>query len=179
MISGALATLRTAKQRNELSEFYEANKARLYAVAFSRLHNSEAAEDAVQEAFLRIADSPARFFGLKKEEQLYFAEIVVRNIAVDFFRRGCRIGECDIETELFETLPLEEEVLGKIAFEDLVEFIRQLPEKKKNALILRVRYGMSTAEIAKTLGISEPAARKRLSEAGKRIRKYAERYNHA
>ena len=179
MISGALATLRTAEQRNDLAEFYETNKARLFAVAFSRLHNSEAAEDTVQEAFLRIADEPERFFGLKKEEQLYFAEIVVRNIAVDFFRRDCRIGECDLDTALFEELPLEDEVLGKIAFEDLVEFIRQLPEKKKNALILRVRYGMSTAEVARTLGISESAARKRLSEAGKKIRKYVERYDHA
>lgn len=82
-----------------------------------------------------------------------------------------------MEAEPFEELSLEDGVMGKIAFEDMVEFIRRLPEKKKNALILRVKYGMSTAEISQTLGISEPAARKRLSEAGKKIRKYVERYN--
>ena len=52
MISGALAILETDKQRNELSEFYKENKARLYNFAFSRLHNRESAEDALQEAFL-------------------------------------------------------------------------------------------------------------------------------
>lgn len=177
MISAALGILETDEQRSRLAGFYEKNKTRLYSIAFSKLHNSETAEDAVQEAFLRIADKPERFFGLNETEQLYFAGIVVRNIAVDWFRRDCHIGECDLETEELEKLPLEDEVFGKIAFEDMVEFIRRLPEKKKNALILRVRYGMSTSEIAQTLGISEPAARKRLSEAGKKIRKYVERYN--
>ncbi|MCH5196794.1 MAG: sigma-70 family RNA polymerase sigma factor [Oscillospiraceae bacterium] len=177
MITAALAVLETDRQRNELAEFYEKNKSRLYMIAFSKLHDSAAAEDAVQEAFLRISDKPERFFGLNETEKLYFAGIVVRNIAVDIFRRGCRIGDCDMEAEPFEELSLEDGVMGKIAFEDMVEFIRRLPEKKKNALILRVRYGMSTAEIARTLGISEPAARKRLSEAGKKVRKYIERYN--
>ncbi len=54
MISGALAILETDKQRNELSEFYKENKTRLYRFAFSRLHNRESAEDALQEAFLNI-----------------------------------------------------------------------------------------------------------------------------
>ena len=177
MISAAIGILETDEQRSELAEFYKNARNRLYRIAFSKLHNNEAAEDAVQEAFLRIADKPERFFGLNETEKLYFAGIVVRNIAVDFFRRDCRVGDRDLEAEKFEKLPLEDEVFGKIAFEDMVEFIRRLPEKKKSALILRVKYGMSTAEIAQTLGISEPAARKRLSEAGKKIRKYVERYN--
>ena len=177
MISAALGILETDGQRSALAEFYKKNRDRLYMIAFSKLHNSEAAEDAVQEAFLRISDRPERFFGLNETEKLYFVGIVVRNIAVDFFRRDCRIEECELENELFEELSLEDGVMGKIAFEDMVGFIRRLPEKKKNALILRVKYGMSTAEIAQTLGISEPAARKRLSEAGKKVRKYVERYN--
>lgn len=177
MISAALGILETEGQRNELAEFYEKSKSRLYMIAFSKLHNKESAEDAVQEAFLRIADKPERFFKLSEKEKLYFAGVVVRNIAVDFFRRDCRIGDIELEIELSEALSLEDGVMGKIAFEDMVEFIRRLPEKKKNALILRIRYGMSTAEIAQTLGISEPAARKRLSETGKKIRKYIERYN--
>ena len=177
MIYTALGILETDGQRSELAEFYKKSKSRLYRIAFSKLHNNEAAEDAVQEAFLRIADKPERFFELNETEKLYFAGIVVRNIAVDFFRRDCRIGECELESELLKEASLEDEVFGKIAFEDMVEFIRRLPEKKKNALILRVKYGMSTSEISQTLGISEPAARKRLSEAGKKIRKYVERYN--
>lgn len=39
MISAALAILKTDEQRNELSAFYEENKKRFYAIAFSKLNN--------------------------------------------------------------------------------------------------------------------------------------------
>lgn len=62
MITAALAILQTDEQRDILSEFYEENKNRFYMLAYSKLHNSEASEDAVQEAFLRIVRYPDRFF---------------------------------------------------------------------------------------------------------------------
>lgn len=62
MISSALAVLKTDEQRNELSEFYEENKSRLYSIAFERLHNRQDAEDALQETFLGIAYIPEKFF---------------------------------------------------------------------------------------------------------------------
>lgn len=51
MISAALAVLETEEQRNELAEFYKKNKNRLYRIAYSKLHNRESSEDAVQETF--------------------------------------------------------------------------------------------------------------------------------
>ena len=62
MISAALAMLEIEGQRNELAAFYTANKNRLYYIALSKLHNSIEAEDAVQEAFSRIAAKPKHFF---------------------------------------------------------------------------------------------------------------------
>ena len=62
MISAALAVLETDEQRNELSEFYEKNINCLLNYALNMLHNEEETEDAVQEAFLQIADKPDVFF---------------------------------------------------------------------------------------------------------------------
>ena len=64
MISTALAVLKTDEQRNELSEFYEQNKSKLYSIAFERLLNRQ---DAVQQAFLEIANKPDKFFSLSKK----------------------------------------------------------------------------------------------------------------
>ena len=64
MISTALALLKTDEQRNVLSEFYQKYKNRFYAIAYSKLHGKAAAEDAVQEAFLRIVDKPENFLKL-------------------------------------------------------------------------------------------------------------------
>ena len=65
MITAALAILQTDEQRDILSEFYEENKNRFYMLAYSKLHNSEASKDAVQEAFLRIVRYPDRFFSIE------------------------------------------------------------------------------------------------------------------
>ena len=69
MLSAALAILKTDEERNKLSEFYEENKDRFYAIAFSKLHNRENAEDAVQDAFLIIADKPDTFFHLTIQKE--------------------------------------------------------------------------------------------------------------
>ena len=58
MISSALSMLETEEQRDILSEFYEENKNRFYGMAYSKLQNRVLAEDAVQEAFVRIMQYP-------------------------------------------------------------------------------------------------------------------------
>ncbi len=60
-ISAALSLLETDKQRNILSEFYKENKNRFYAIAFSKLHNREAA------VRRRISDAYGRIRGYIKE----------------------------------------------------------------------------------------------------------------
>ena len=87
MISVALAILESEEQRNELSEFYEENKRRLYSIAFERLHNRQDAEDAIQETFLGIASKPEKFFSLTNNEKIYHAAAIVRNISVDIFKK--------------------------------------------------------------------------------------------
>ena len=69
MIAGTLAALDTEERRNELAEFYKENKNALYAFALSRTHNREKAEDAVQEAFLRISKYPEGFFRAARSQK--------------------------------------------------------------------------------------------------------------
>lgn len=79
MISTALALLETDEQRNILSEFYQKYKNRFYAIAYSKLHGKAAAEDAVQEAFLRIVDKPENFFKIEHNKRVAYADVIVRN----------------------------------------------------------------------------------------------------
>lgn len=175
MISAALAILKTDEQRNELSAFYEKNKKRFYAIAFSKLHNREAAEDAVQEAFLRIADKPEKFFEIPHNKRVAFADVIIRNISIDMFKKQIHENTVSIDLfgkELTDYLSVEEIVVENEFYEELVKFIQSLPESQKSALVLRIMYKKSTAEIAETLHISETAARKRLSDAGKLIKDF-------
>ncbi len=50
------------EQRNELEIIYEKSAVRLYCIAMTMLGSREDAEDAVQDAFLNVADNPGAFF---------------------------------------------------------------------------------------------------------------------
>lgn len=69
MLNFTFSVIEDENQRNELEVFYINHKNKLYSIAFSKLHNKEDAEDAVQEVFSRISDKPDRFFNIQLEEK--------------------------------------------------------------------------------------------------------------
>ena len=165
MISAALGILETDEQRNELAEFYRKNKNRLYRIAFSKLHNKESAEDAVQEAFLRLAANEKRFFKLSGSERVTFANVVVRNVAVDMYRAENVVNTVELsENTLNETCdnPPEAELIYKFTKEKLTEFMRKLPPLQRDILYLKAVHGMPIREIAEMISVSENVVRQRL-----------------
>lgn len=88
MIEAALAALENDQQRNELAAFYEQYKNRFFSIAYSKLHSSEEAEDALQEAFLRVVDNPNKFLEMSDKERVRFVDGIVRHVSVDKFNRN-------------------------------------------------------------------------------------------
>lgn len=165
MISAALAILETDEQRNELAEFYRNNKNRLYSIAFSKLHNRESAEDAVQETFLRLATNEKRFFGLSVSERVTFANVVVRNIAVDMYKDENTVNTVELSENNLKELsdnPPEAELMYRLTKEKLTEFVRKLPPLQRDVLYLKAVHGMSIREIAAMISVSENVVRQRL-----------------
>lgn len=173
MFAEALAIIEDESQRSELAEFYEENKARLYAIAHKHLHNKSDAEDAVQEAFLRIVKKPDVFFTKSRNDRILYISVIVRNISVDIFLKKHKHKYASL-TDDFEddNLPVLERIVGELSRDELMRFIASLSEALRQALFLKIHYQMTTCEIASALGISETAARKRLSDAEKKIRQF-------
>lgn len=173
MISAALAILKTEEQRNELAEFYKKNKKRLYRIAYSKLHNRESSEDAVQETFLRLATNQNRFFGLSPKEQVTFANVVARNVAVDMHKKANKIDTVGLSENItdddYESTP-EDELLYRFTKEKLIEFIRRLPPLQRDVLYLKAVHGLTIQEIAADLSVSENVVRQRLFCARKAIK---------
>lgn len=173
MISAALAVLKTEEQRNELAEFYKKNKKRLYRIAYSKLHNRESSEDAVQETFLRLATNQEKFFRLNDNERVTFSNVVARNVAVDMYKK---INEIDT-VEFWENIadddsenPPEDELLYRFTKEKLIEFVRGLPPLQRDVLYLKAVHGLTIQEIAAKLSVSENVVRQRLFCARKAIK---------
>ena len=179
MISTALALLKTDEQRNVLSEFYQKYKNRFYAIAiaYSKLHGKAAAEDAVQEAFLRIVDKPENFFKIEHNKRVAYADVIVRNVAIDMFNKNNahKIEELteDVSDEAY-TLGLEDTVIGSVSKNELLAFILKLPVLQRDILNLKVVFELSNSEIAQKLNVSETVVRQRLFQARKSILDFLE-----
>lgn len=173
MISTALAILETDKQRNELDEFYKENLGKLYSIAISKLCNQQSAEDAIQETFLRICKYPKKFFEIEVHKRLSYAVIIIRNVVSDMLRDNLKHEYDELSEDIIGNVrPVEDIVLGKVFSEELEKFICTMPEVLRETITLKLTYNLTTRQIADVIGISELAARKRISNAYKRINEF-------
>ena len=177
MISAALAILETEAERNELSSIYERNKKQFYRIAFAILHNQHDAEDAIQEAFLSIAKNAKAFFDVPVNKRVSYINIVVRNISYRMWNKKHNVDENQQELNddiADECITVEEKVLSDFSCRRILEFINTMPESTKTAIYLRMYMNLKNADIAKALGISEEAAKKRVSRGINQIRQFVE-----
>lgn len=140
----------------------------LYRVAFSVLRNPSDAEDAVQEAFLRVLrhrDS----LGEVRDNRVWLIRIVW-NIVLDRKRRAKTRPETDDVSELARVLPatgLSAEQIASAAqyHAHVLACIDQLPAKERQVLMLSAFEELSSVEIASILDITESSVRSRLFRA--------------
>lgn len=133
----------------------------MYRAARALLPSDADAEDAVSEAILRAWQA----FGRLRDEQSlkgWLIKITV-NCAYEHHRRGARVTYTD------DLEPLAGSVEDRHDFA-LWDAVCALPEEYRVATVLFYYEDMTTAEIARTLGIREGTVRSRLSRARSRLR---------
>ncbi len=178
MFAETFAIIEDDNQRNELAEFYSEYKQRLFSIAFSKLHNEEDAEDAVQAVFSAIADKPERFFGVPPEKRLAYTDVMVRNIAVDMFNEKNKMPLDELNEEIENNIiSLENSLFDRMARNEILSFIDALPTLQRNVLMLHCLFGLSIDETAQRLNISLTVANKRLTLARKAIKAFIDERN--
>lgn len=140
----------------------------LYRVAFSVLRNPADAEDAVQEAFVRVLRHRDTL-GEVRDQRVWLIRIVW-NIVLDRKRRAKTRPETDDVAELARVLPsngLSAEQMAAAAqhHAQVLACVDQLPTKERQVLQLSAFEELSSVEIAAVLGISESSVRSRLFRA--------------
>jgi len=140
----------------------------LYRVAFSVLRNSADAEDAVQEAFLRVLRHRDTL-GEVRDQRVWLIRIVW-NIVLDRKRRAKTRPETDDVAELARVLPsdgLSAEQIASAAqhHAHVLAHVERLPAKEREVLMLSAFEELNSVEIAEVLGITESSVRSRLFRA--------------
>ena len=157
-----------AMGRDERFEELVARHARfMFQVAFGLLRNRQDAEDAVQEAFLKLYRTGA-WRGME-EEKAYLARVAWR-IAVE------RLPKREMVDGVVETLVSvgatpEASALRGAEEAQLRRLIDALPEDLRQTLVLSALEEMNSREVGLVMGIPEGTVRTRLMRARSELRK--------
>lgn len=156
-----------------LATQFEEHRVRLRAVSYRMLGSVAEAEDAVQEAWLRLSRSDADTIA---NLQGWLTTVVAR-VSLDMLRARRARHEDDTGSRLPEPLvstqggtdPEEEALIADSVGLALLVVLDTLPPKERLAFVLHDTFGVPFDEIAPIVDRSPDAARKLASRARRRI----------
>ncbi len=155
------------------SEIYDRYSGRIYNFAFRFLKNAEAAEDAVQEVFVKMIKYANQFHGDAKLSTWLFS--ITANWCRDYLRKADNKSK---ETEdVLISLPAPLEHGPDRALEQREDELRvqralqALTPEQREAILLSRYQGLSYAEIAQIAGCSEGAVKTRVFRAMETLKK--------
>ena len=155
-----------------LAQQFEDNRARLRGVAYRLLGSMAEADDAVQEAWLRLSRADASAIGNFSA----WLTTVVSRICLDQLRARAARREVALEGAPARAVPAprrdpeQEAALADAVGLALLVVLDRLAPAERLAFVLHDLFALSFAEIAAILGRSPQAARQLASRARRRVR---------
>jgi RNA polymerase sigma factor (sigma-70 family) len=166
MMEGAM------NDRDRLAEQFEANRARLKAVAYRMLGSVSEADDAVQESWLRLSRSDAAAI----ESLQSWLTTVVARVSLDMLRSRRSRREEPFGPHVPEPLlaaPAEDDheaLLADSVGLALLIVLERLPPAERLAFVLHDMFAVPFEEIASIVERTPAAARQLASRARRRVR---------
>src|SRR5215472_11075927 len=148
----------------DFDRIYEATYSRLFTTLVALLHDRGAAEDCVQETYLRAFAAWSRWKP-RAPVEAWLHRIAI-NVVVSHRRRERlrKVGHVVRRLGLrWEPDPTETEA------PEVLRELRALPSKQAAALVLRYVHGYTDREIARSLGVPERTIASRLAASRSRL----------
>ena len=143
-----LSMIESEADKSKFIALYETYRSCMYYAAYKILNNRDDAEDAVHQAFLKVAETietvddsvPGRVKG--------FLITITRHYAIDLYRKKKR-------RSLFE-VGIKQDAAGIYEGSGiLTQCIDRLPETYRAVILLRHKYGYEIKDIARLLSLSQ------------------------
>lgn len=154
------------------AEVYEEHAAGVYRYCLSQLGDPAAAEDAAAEAFISAYAAWPRFAETAEDGVRRWMFRIARNAVMDVHRRRRRRALLLGRLGGNGAAPADVETVAGVRAElrEVLDAVGGLGSRDRELLGLRVAAGMSYAEVATTVGITEDAARTATHRALARVR---------
>jgi RNA polymerase sigma-70 factor (ECF subfamily) len=155
------------------AEIYDRYSSRIYNFAYRFLRNSEAAEDATQEVFVKMLKHANQFHGDAKLSTWLFS--ITANWCRDYLRKAD--NKAKEAEDVLLTLPAPSELSPDRNLERrederrIQNALGALTPEQREAILLSRYQGLSYAEIAQISGCSEGAVKTRVFRAMETLKK--------
>ncbi len=163
-----LQMLDTPEEQVRFEQIYQKYRGLMYHVADNILHNSQDAEDAVHNAFLRIIKHFSKFRDAPAQDVAPQLVVITKNEAISILRKKKDAAPLEDREDFTETL---DAVAG---YHGLVDSFRRLPQTYRAAMEMKL-LGYSDGEIAAKLGLSKTAVSTRISRGRRLLRDIVKR----
>jgi RNA polymerase sigma-70 factor (ECF subfamily) len=161
-----------AKKKAELdarfTELYRAHLRDVYSYSYYRVGNHHDAEDLTEQTFLQAYRHFERAMRESNGRPLRPWLIrIAHNLAANFYRDRSRKPEAAIEdADVISSVHTTESLVeGREELQSILEGVAQLPDDRREALIMRFALGMDNREIARALGRTDGATKVLLHRA--------------
>jgi RNA polymerase sigma-70 factor (ECF subfamily) len=159
--------------RQAFADLYEHHKAAIYRYCLRMLTDSDAAEDATQETFLKMFAGVSRLQNVESFLPWLFS--IARNEVMMHFRRNRRNGIQSDEEVWDKQTPYEITVAAEIT-EIVQRLLQNLKSEYREVIILREYEQLSYTHIAEITGDTESSVKSRLFKARKALTKRLKEY---
>src|SRR5512132_4410460 len=162
MSDGADPDAQKARLDNDFSKLYKAHLRDVYSYSYYRVGNHHDAEDLTEQTFLQAY---RHFERAQRESQgrplRPWLIRIAHNLAANYYRDRSRRPQTTIEDAgaLAELHTTEGLVEDREDLNRILEGVRQLPDDRREALIMRFALGMDNREIARALGRTDGATK--------------------
>jgi len=149
---------------------YRSSREDVYAYVATLLHDSAAAEDVTALAFER-AYRRRRTFDRRRGEERAWLFGIARNAALDELRRRRRLAALVTDPEDVESAGPEDAADVALRRTTVRTALAALPARDRELIALKFHAGLSNAEVARVLGVSESNAGTMLHRTIEKLRK--------
>jgi RNA polymerase sigma-70 factor, ECF subfamily len=156
----------------DFAELYRAHLKDVYSYAYYRVGNHHDAEDLTEQTFLQayrhFERAQAESDGRPMRPWLIR---IAHNLAANLYRDRSRKPQTPIEDSetLSATHTTEDLVEGRDELARILEGVKELPDDRREALIMRFALGMDNREIARAMGRTDGATKVLLHRAIKQL----------
>lgn len=173
-----MAMINNDKDKSKFELLYNTYKQLMFFKAMEILKDEHLAEDAVQQAFIKIVRNLERMDENNCHKTKGFIVIVTENTAIDIYRKLSKnktISFDEVEYAIKVISSSVEDTFEENNESLIVEAIASLTPNYSTVIRLKYSHGYNDKEIAQILDISEDNVRQRISRGKKRLAKILNR----